>query len=162
MPDPIPRGPFDQGLFLTHFNKGREAFEARRFERLSARLKLRDRVSTFLSRNHVCVISTNGSHGAWASVATYDNQGLLLSCHLPRWSEAAFFLEQDPEVLAIILDGSSEQLRWLLTQLDWVEEEVQRLDRDAGEVRADHEAREVLVPGRLQIAPGEEVQLFGP
>jgi Flp pilus assembly protein TadD/uncharacterized protein (AIM24 family) len=32
MPDPIPRGPFDQGLFLTHLNKGRELFEARRFE----------------------------------------------------------------------------------------------------------------------------------
>ena len=30
MPDPIPRGPFDEGLFLTHFNKGRELFEARR------------------------------------------------------------------------------------------------------------------------------------
>jgi uncharacterized protein (AIM24 family) len=32
MADPIPRGPFDQGLFLTHYNKGRELFEARRFE----------------------------------------------------------------------------------------------------------------------------------
>jgi uncharacterized protein (AIM24 family) len=32
MPDPIPRGPFDQGLFLAHYNKGREFFEARRFE----------------------------------------------------------------------------------------------------------------------------------
>jgi tetratricopeptide (TPR) repeat protein len=24
--------PFDQGLFLTHFNKGREAYDAKRFE----------------------------------------------------------------------------------------------------------------------------------
>jgi uncharacterized protein (AIM24 family)/Tfp pilus assembly protein PilF len=32
MPDPIPRGPFDQGLFLAHFNKGREAFEAKRYD----------------------------------------------------------------------------------------------------------------------------------
>ena len=32
MAEPIPRGPFDQGLFLTHYNKGRELFEARRFE----------------------------------------------------------------------------------------------------------------------------------
>jgi uncharacterized protein (AIM24 family)/Tfp pilus assembly protein PilF len=30
--DPIPRGPFDQGLFLAHFNKGRELFEAKRYE----------------------------------------------------------------------------------------------------------------------------------
>ena len=32
MPDPIPPGPFDQGLFLTHLNKGRELLETRRFE----------------------------------------------------------------------------------------------------------------------------------
>jgi len=30
MPDPIPRGPFDQGLFLTHLNKGRELLEAKK------------------------------------------------------------------------------------------------------------------------------------
>ncbi len=39
MPDSIPRGPFDQGLFLTHFNKGREAFEARRFEEAERQLE---------------------------------------------------------------------------------------------------------------------------
>ncbi len=32
MSDSIPRGPFDQGLFLTHFNKGRDLYDARRFE----------------------------------------------------------------------------------------------------------------------------------
>ncbi len=32
MSDPIPRGPFDQGLFLTHFNKGRDLYDARRFD----------------------------------------------------------------------------------------------------------------------------------
>jgi Tfp pilus assembly protein PilF len=32
MPDPIPRGPFDQGLFLTHFNKGRELFDAKQYD----------------------------------------------------------------------------------------------------------------------------------
>ena len=26
MPESIPLGPFDQGLFLAHFNKGRELF----------------------------------------------------------------------------------------------------------------------------------------
>jgi uncharacterized protein (AIM24 family) len=39
MPDPIPRGPFDQGLFLTHFNKGQELFEARRFEEAERELE---------------------------------------------------------------------------------------------------------------------------
>ena len=39
MPDPIPRGPFDQGLFLTHYNKGKELFEARRFEEAERQLE---------------------------------------------------------------------------------------------------------------------------
>ena len=32
MPDAIPRGPFDQGLFLTHFNKGRDLYDAQKYE----------------------------------------------------------------------------------------------------------------------------------
>ncbi|HVO13231.1 MAG TPA: tetratricopeptide repeat protein [Vicinamibacteria bacterium] len=39
MPDPIPRGPFDEGLFLTQLNKGREAFEARKFEEAERQLE---------------------------------------------------------------------------------------------------------------------------
>ncbi len=39
MPDPIPRGPFDQGLFLAHYNKGRELFEARKFEEAERQLE---------------------------------------------------------------------------------------------------------------------------
>ncbi len=39
MPDPIPRGPFDQGLFLTHFNKGRDLYDARRFEEAERQLE---------------------------------------------------------------------------------------------------------------------------
>lgn len=39
MPDPIPRGPFDQGLFLAHYNKGKELFEARRLEEAERQLE---------------------------------------------------------------------------------------------------------------------------
>lgn len=39
MSDPIPRGPFDQGLFLTHYNKGRELFDARRFDEAERQLE---------------------------------------------------------------------------------------------------------------------------
>jgi tetratricopeptide (TPR) repeat protein len=39
MAEPIPRGPFDQGLFLAHYNKGRELFEARRFEEAERQLE---------------------------------------------------------------------------------------------------------------------------
>ncbi len=75
--------------------------------------ELRDRVTSFLSRNHICVICTSGSLGAWAVLAQYDNAGLILNCHLPRWSDAAFYLEQEPHVIVIILDVKSEQLQRL-------------------------------------------------
>jgi hypothetical protein len=39
MADPIPRGPFDEGLFLTHLNKGREAFESHRYEEAERQLE---------------------------------------------------------------------------------------------------------------------------
>jgi len=39
MPDAIPRGPFDQGLFLTHFNKGRDLYDARQFEEAERELE---------------------------------------------------------------------------------------------------------------------------
>jgi len=39
MPDPIPRGPFDQGLFLAHYNKGRELFEVRKFDEAERQLE---------------------------------------------------------------------------------------------------------------------------
>jgi uncharacterized protein (AIM24 family) len=39
MPDPIPRGPFDQGLFLAHYNKGKELFEARKLEEAERQLE---------------------------------------------------------------------------------------------------------------------------
>jgi len=39
MPDAIPRGPFDQGLFLTHFNKGRDLYDAQRFEEAERELE---------------------------------------------------------------------------------------------------------------------------
>src|SRR6266852_5416458 len=32
MREPSPRAPFDQGLFLTHFNKGKAFYDERRFE----------------------------------------------------------------------------------------------------------------------------------
>jgi uncharacterized protein (AIM24 family) len=39
MPHTIPRGPFDQGLFLAHYNKGRELFEARKLEEAERELE---------------------------------------------------------------------------------------------------------------------------
>ncbi|HEX6737997.1 MAG TPA: tetratricopeptide repeat protein, partial [Vicinamibacteria bacterium] len=39
MRDPSPRAPFDQGLFLAHFNKGRALYEDKRFDEAEAELE---------------------------------------------------------------------------------------------------------------------------
>ena len=39
MREPSPRAPFDQGLFLTHFNKGKAFFDERRFEEAERELE---------------------------------------------------------------------------------------------------------------------------
>src|SRR5262249_49851444 len=39
MRDPIPRGPFDQGLFLTHFNKGKELYDERSYDEAERELE---------------------------------------------------------------------------------------------------------------------------
>ncbi len=37
--DPSPRAPFDQGLFLTHFNKGREYYDAKSYDQAERELE---------------------------------------------------------------------------------------------------------------------------
>jgi hypothetical protein len=54
-----------------------------------------------------------GSLGAWAVSAQYENRGLELYCRLPRWSDACYFIEQEPQVMAVVLDAQSDPLRWL-------------------------------------------------
>src|SRR5262247_3009821 len=39
MREPSPRAPFDQGLFLTHFNKGKDLYDHKRFEEAERELE---------------------------------------------------------------------------------------------------------------------------
>ncbi|HVQ29612.1 MAG TPA: tetratricopeptide repeat protein, partial [Vicinamibacteria bacterium] len=39
MRETIPRGPFDQGLFLAHFNKGKELYDAKRLDEAERELE---------------------------------------------------------------------------------------------------------------------------
>lgn len=75
--------------------------------------ELRDLITSYLSKNRLCVITTTGSQGAWATVARYDNTGLELNCRLPRWSDAIYHLEQDPRTIVIITDTKSVESSWL-------------------------------------------------
>jgi hypothetical protein len=45
--------------------------------------------------------------------AWHYSHGLEIVCVLPRWSDALYFLEQDPRVMVIIPDTQSKALRWL-------------------------------------------------
>ena len=36
---PAPRAPFDQGLFLTHFNKGKQLYDQRQFAEAEQQLE---------------------------------------------------------------------------------------------------------------------------
>jgi len=75
--------------------------------------ELRGRLFSYLSQNHVCVIVANGLPRAWVVAAQYENDGLELNCRLPRWSDAAFYLEQEPHGMAIIQDVRSAFPRWM-------------------------------------------------
>ena len=75
--------------------------------------ELRERIAAYLAQNQMCVISTNGCHGAWSVAAQYQHHGLELDCRVPHWSDALFHLEQDPSVQVIILDAQSSPSHWL-------------------------------------------------
>ncbi len=75
--------------------------------------ELRDRITAFIAQHPISVISTRGAAGAWVAPAWHFNNGLEMVCLLPRWSDALYFLEQDPHVMVIILDTQSKALRWL-------------------------------------------------
>jgi len=96
--------------------------------------KLRDQIAAYLAHHDVCVLSTTGSQGAWAMPVryrllpgTFGNHGLEVECLVPRWTDVAYHLEQDPHVLLVVHDyspsmsppqvGESEGgLRWLQVQ----------------------------------------------
>jgi len=77
--------------------------------------KLREQMLAYLSSHQVGVLSTNGAHGAWATVVAYRNDGLAVDCLLPRWTDVAYYVEQDPRVLLLVPDSvaSASGLRWL-------------------------------------------------
>lgn len=75
--------------------------------------ELRDRIKTFLDQHPLGILTTSGTSGAWAAPAWQFRQDLVLICLLPRWADALYYIEQDPQVLFVILDTPSDKLRWL-------------------------------------------------
>lgn len=75
--------------------------------------ELRDRIAAYLLRHCVCVISTGGTTGAWAMPVWYRSRALEVECLLPRWADAAYHLEQNPQALLVIHELQAAGLRWL-------------------------------------------------
>jgi hypothetical protein len=97
---------------------------------------LRDRIAAYLAAHRVCVVSTLGAASASAVLARYHltqdtagKQALEVDCLLPRWADATYHLELNPQVLLIILDIQPDGLRWLqvrgtarhIPEADWAE-----------------------------------------
>ncbi len=89
--------------------------------------ELRQRMAAFLAAHQVGVLSAAGTEGAWlmpVRCRLTPGRSLTVDCLLPAWADAAYFLEQDPRVMLVILDPPSSPLagetggglRWLQIQ----------------------------------------------
>lgn len=85
--------------------------------------ELNIRVTSFLTHQRSCIISTTGSEGVWAIPVWYRSvQGTSgnpkpeLDCLVPRWSDVAHHLTQDQKVVLIVQSSSSAGLSWLQIQ----------------------------------------------
>lgn len=81
--------------------------------------QLREHIAGYLAQHHICIVSTNGSHGSWAMPARYrllsstDKRTFDLECLLPTWADLLYHLQHDPHVLLIMIDSLNEEKRWL-------------------------------------------------
>jgi hypothetical protein len=65
---------------------------------------LRRQIAAFLSAHTTCVLSATEPSGVQSVVVSYRHEGIVVECLLPRWSDMAFYLEQDPCVVLVVQD----------------------------------------------------------
>jgi len=80
--------------------------------------ELRERIAMFLSAHRVGVLCTSGRAGAWAMPVRYVSAGLDVACYMPRWADAAYYVEQDPHALLIVHEvlSGADDVCWLQYQ----------------------------------------------
>lgn len=93
--------------------------------------RLREQITNSLANQRVCIFSVNarGESGVWTIPARCRSRGLEVECLLPRWADAAFYLENEPQVLLIFQEPGGAPLGWLqyrgcarlLTSPNWAE-----------------------------------------
>lgn len=78
--------------------------------------ELRERMIAHLSAHRTCVLATATREGASMIPVRYRNLRLEVDCLLPRWSDATYYIEQDPRVSLVIHTADSGALLWLQLQ----------------------------------------------
>ncbi len=76
--------------------------------------RLRDQMSHYLAQNQAATLCASSTAGIGSTLVYYRSNGLTLECRVPRWSDALYYLEQQPQVALVIALGDQDQgLRWL-------------------------------------------------
>lgn len=75
--------------------------------------QLRQRITDYLSNGSLGVLSTHAPTGVISLPVRYRSDGLELECLVPRWSDIAHLLEQNPNAAFAIMTDTPESLSWL-------------------------------------------------
>lgn len=81
--------------------------------RLSMLNELHVRLAAYLSEHHLCLVSAAGSGHAWSVPARYRSCGLEIDCLLPRWTDVAYYAQENPCVLLVVQLNLGTSLCWL-------------------------------------------------
>jgi hypothetical protein len=73
----------------------------------------RQRIRAYLAAHETAVISAAGADGPEALPVRYQAEGLVLTCLLPCWADALYYLEIDARVTLVIPAAESEDGSWL-------------------------------------------------
>ena len=115
--------------------------------------ELRGRITTYLSKHGVCVVSTSGTVGIWAMPALCVNRDLIVECLLPGWADISYYIEQDPRVLLIIYDSNVQWMQyWGMARLMPAQDWGSLLSAAVSGVRLDERYEAIsIVPQRIDL-----------
>lgn len=71
------------------------------------------RIKEFLTEGHLGVLSAASPKGVLSLPVRYRVSGLELDCLVPRWSDLAFLIEEDPDVTLLLVASTPDGLNWL-------------------------------------------------
>lgn len=74
--------------------------------------RLREEIVKYLTAHDIGVLSMCGRDGVYALPVRYHSNGLAISCLLPRWSDAAYYVEQ-PLPIVLVVPDTRDGTCWL-------------------------------------------------